>query len=162
MFFPLGNEREGTESCGSVPAIALHPAKVKLLLGQGTVRSYIAEIMRNIFGCLFLSILQAQFSSLQKGWPWVYCIYFVLYGHIEKDFCFLSKHPLQAFQAGGFQDGTHWCTNFNLYLLDKNKYLQRDWTRLMLEQLGLLAVRGVGESQTLPWEKRNQVSGTVW
>lgn len=60
--------------------------------------------MRNISWTFVYFHLQAQFSSLEKADLDFYSIYFVLYGHIERDFCFLSERPLLAFQRGEFKD----------------------------------------------------------
>lgn len=59
--------------------------------------------MRNTSWTSFSFHLQAQFSSLEKADLDFYFSYFVLYGHIEREFCFLSGHLLLAFQGGEFQ-----------------------------------------------------------
>jgi len=60
--------------------------------------------MRNISWTFVSFHLQVKFSSLEKANLDFYFIYFVLCGHIERDICFSSEHPLQAFQGGEFQD----------------------------------------------------------
>lgn len=58
--------------------------------------------MRNSYWMFVTFHVQAQFSSLEKAGLDFYFIYFVLYDYVESDFCFLSVHPLLAFQGGEF------------------------------------------------------------